>query len=322
MSPARPLRPDSVPSTPTTAPLDSLPTHVRPPATTPPLIPNNGRSMTPHVPDQPANAQSKWSSEEDATIIKLRGKRMKWEDKRIECDEERKNELARLYERSKSDMARRVGVHGVPLSTAAANASGSSSSRTLAEIRPQDDSALLEMRPSSPSTSYSCSQFMPPMTSAQTPGRGHDSSQPHPQKQPYQMMSQQHTYLIPYTSPETVVLSPSTPHQPPSSPVHTTTLVEPINTYRCSPGPGLAPIQPHPSSHNTGPLPGVAQLTAGTSPYRPPSGSPTPSSLPTTAAHTAAHSIPLYVLLEQTGTKRAANPDMVRPDSAHKRRLA
>lgn len=71
--------------------------------------------------DQPAKKQSKWSAEEDALIIELRGSGMKWDDiskrlpgrspiscrlhyqnyleKRSEWDEERKNKLARLYER-------------------------------------------------------------------------------------------------------------------------------------------------------------------------------------------------------------------------------
>lgn len=69
----------------------------------------------------PAKKQSKWSSEEDAKIIQLRGDGMKWEDiskhlpgrsaiscrlhyqnyleRRSEWDEDRKNKLARLYER-------------------------------------------------------------------------------------------------------------------------------------------------------------------------------------------------------------------------------
>lgn len=70
---------------------------------------------------QGAKKQSKWSAEEDALIIELRGSGMKWDDiskrlpgrspiscrlhyqnyleKRSEWDEERKNKLARLYER-------------------------------------------------------------------------------------------------------------------------------------------------------------------------------------------------------------------------------
>jgi hypothetical protein len=69
----------------------------------------------------PAKKQSKWSPDEDAKIIQLRGEGMKWEDiskhlpgrsaiscrlhyqnyleRRSEWDEDRKNKLARLYER-------------------------------------------------------------------------------------------------------------------------------------------------------------------------------------------------------------------------------
>lgn len=83
-----------------------------------PLIP--GRRPYPSA-DVPAKKQSKWSSEEDALIIELRGGGMKWEDiskrlpgrsaiscrlhyqnyleRRSEWDEDRKNKLARLYER-------------------------------------------------------------------------------------------------------------------------------------------------------------------------------------------------------------------------------
>ncbi|KAF9771897.1 hypothetical protein IL306_010435, partial [Fusarium sp. DS 682] len=79
------------------------------------------RGMSPHAADQPSvEKQSKWSPEEDALIIELRGRNMKWEDiskrlsgrsntacrlryqnyleRRSEWDEERKNKLARLYE--------------------------------------------------------------------------------------------------------------------------------------------------------------------------------------------------------------------------------
>lgn len=79
------------------------------------------RTMGPHPAESPAKKQSKWSPEEDALIIDLRGGGMKWEDiskrlpgrsaiscrlhyqnyleRRSEWDEERKNKLARLYER-------------------------------------------------------------------------------------------------------------------------------------------------------------------------------------------------------------------------------
>ncbi|KAK2739160.1 hypothetical protein FQN55_009566 [Onygenales sp. PD_40] len=76
--------------------------------------------------EAPAKKQSKWSVEEDALIIELRGSGMKWEDiskrlpgrsaiscrlhyqnyleRRSEWDEDRKNKLARLYERFKQEM--------------------------------------------------------------------------------------------------------------------------------------------------------------------------------------------------------------------------
>lgn len=79
------------------------------------------RSQPPHPSETPAKKQSKWSAEEDALIIELRGRGMKWEDiskrlpgrsaiscrlhyqnyleRRSEWDEDRKNKLARLYER-------------------------------------------------------------------------------------------------------------------------------------------------------------------------------------------------------------------------------
>lgn len=79
------------------------------------------RNMPPHTSESPAKKQSKWSPDEDALIIELRGSGMKWDDiskrlpgrsaiscrlhyqnyleRRSEWDEERKNKLARLYER-------------------------------------------------------------------------------------------------------------------------------------------------------------------------------------------------------------------------------
>ncbi|KAH8593347.1 hypothetical protein B0O99DRAFT_653458 [Bisporella sp. PMI_857] len=88
------------------------------------------RSMPPHPAESPAKKQSKWSPEEDALIIDLRGGGMKWEDiskrlpgrsaiscrlhyqnyleRRSEWDEERKNKLARLYERFKPEMWSKV----------------------------------------------------------------------------------------------------------------------------------------------------------------------------------------------------------------------
>lgn len=79
------------------------------------------RRTAPQPSDMPAKKQSKWTPTEDAIIIGLRGSGMKWDDisknlpgrspiscrlhyqnyleRRSEWDEERKNKLARLYER-------------------------------------------------------------------------------------------------------------------------------------------------------------------------------------------------------------------------------
>jgi hypothetical protein len=77
--------------------------------------------MSEHGSEPAAKKQSKWSADEDALIIELRGGGMKWDDiskrlpgrssiscrlhyqnyleRRLPWDEERKNKLARLYER-------------------------------------------------------------------------------------------------------------------------------------------------------------------------------------------------------------------------------
>ncbi|OJJ56309.1 hypothetical protein ASPSYDRAFT_156851 [Aspergillus sydowii CBS 593.65] len=83
-----------------------------------------------HTAESPAKKQSKWSPEEDSLIIELRGSGMKWEDiskrlpgrsaiscrlhyqnyleRRSEWDEDKKNKLARLYERFKAEMWSKV----------------------------------------------------------------------------------------------------------------------------------------------------------------------------------------------------------------------
>ncbi|CAD6505641.1 BgTH12-01131 [Blumeria graminis f. sp. triticale] len=88
------------------------------------------RSVPSHAVESPAKKQSKWSPEEDSLIIELRGKQMKWDDiskclpgrsaiscrlhyqnyleRRSEWDEERKNKLARLYERFKPEIWAKV----------------------------------------------------------------------------------------------------------------------------------------------------------------------------------------------------------------------
>ena len=117
--PPRPGPPVTVPTTThaTPATVASVPpaiSRVRPSIPAKRLLP---APMT----ESPAKKQSKWSPEEDALIIELRGSGMKWEDiskrlpgrsaiscrlhyqnyleRRSEWDEDKKNKLARLYER-------------------------------------------------------------------------------------------------------------------------------------------------------------------------------------------------------------------------------
>ena len=115
-------------------PMSAYPTHqptsIPDPRLPPPLSmthapgPSNKRlaPSQPHPAESPAKKkQSKWTADEDAAIIELRGNGMKWEDiskhlpgrsaiscrlrfqnyleRRSEWDEEKKNKLARLYER-------------------------------------------------------------------------------------------------------------------------------------------------------------------------------------------------------------------------------
>jgi hypothetical protein len=92
-----------------------------PPLTAKAPVAGTKRLQPAHTAESPAKKQSKWSPEEDALIIELRGSGMKWEDiskrlpgrsaiscrlhyqnyleRRSEWDEDKKNKLARLYER-------------------------------------------------------------------------------------------------------------------------------------------------------------------------------------------------------------------------------
>lgn len=108
--------PMTVTSPPGPATVPSLPANKIPAASIPAK-----RLQPTHPAESPAKKQSKWSSEEDSLIIELRGSGMKWEDisrrlpgrsaiscrlhyqnyleRRSEWDEDKKNKLARLYER-------------------------------------------------------------------------------------------------------------------------------------------------------------------------------------------------------------------------------
>ncbi|KAI9716546.1 MAG: hypothetical protein M1812_005277 [Candelaria pacifica] len=120
-------RSSSVPASTTTSQATSSSTSITGPSASSTA---NKRSQPAHPSESPAKKSSKWSPEEDALIIDLRGGGMKWEDisqrlpgrsslscrlhyqnyleRRSEWDEERKNKLARLYERLKPEMWSKV----------------------------------------------------------------------------------------------------------------------------------------------------------------------------------------------------------------------
>ncbi|PUU76495.1 hypothetical protein B9Z19DRAFT_1088231 [Tuber borchii] len=98
----------------------------------PPPSPSTKRPLPEVAQTSPAKKQSKWSADEDAKIIDLRGRGHKWEDisrelpgrsaiscrlhyqnyleRRSEWDEDRKNRLARLYERYAHKHAHRIDI--------------------------------------------------------------------------------------------------------------------------------------------------------------------------------------------------------------------
>ncbi|THC89088.1 hypothetical protein EYZ11_011466 [Aspergillus tanneri] len=120
--PPIPIQPDPVTSVPSVAPLT---------AKTPVSVPAK-RLQPAHTAESPAKKQSKWSPEEDALIIELRGSGMKWEDisrrlpgrsaiscrlhyqnyleRRSEWDEDKKNKLARLYESPTGSESQHVSI--------------------------------------------------------------------------------------------------------------------------------------------------------------------------------------------------------------------
>ncbi|PCD18200.1 hypothetical protein FGRA07_06837 [Fusarium graminearum] len=306
--------------------------HAAPPAPVAPTQMSGRRGMPPHTGDQPpVKKQSKWSPEEDALIIELRGKGMKWEDiskrlpgrsaiscrlhyqnyleRRSEWDEERKNKLARLYERFKpemwakvaeemavpwraaeamhwqlgeADMARRAGV--IPFSLAAVNVEGNSNHR------------------SSPSRSHIHSHSqgsMPRDLGMPSPRVVYNRAPP--------MSSASNRAII--SRRESIPPPPPLPMGP-----------EPAEVQYV-PGPGLAPIQNQPTPRSAGMLPGFAELTGGVSPYS------TASAVPSMGPVGVMGQGPLYSSLasysiESAGSKRRASPDPYQYEPNQRRRIA
>ncbi|KXJ96933.1 hypothetical protein Micbo1qcDRAFT_181722 [Microdochium bolleyi] len=334
------------------------------------------RNMPPQSSESPAKKQSKWSAEEDALIIDLRGGGMKWEDiskrlpgrsaiscrlhyqnyleRRSEWDEERKNKLARLYERFKqemwakvaeemaipwraaeamhwqlgeADMAKRAGV--TPFCLTAVNVEGQAGAARVPPSRGHHQSH-------SHSHSYSHTFFpremmgqpinhggrgpMPPTSSLPPLPSNHNRPSSsrrdsYPQHpQTFPPVSEHHDDRYHYTS------APSGPPPPPPPP--------PPPQIHAHGGP-LPPIQAHSHPRSSGVLPSVSELTTGVSPFSTPAYSVgVPSVSP---AHSGTASPGPYAATLQPDAfstpsvhtksiKRSRSPEFVMPAPAPSRR--
>ncbi|KAJ3496892.1 hypothetical protein NLG97_g2323 [Lecanicillium saksenae] len=227
---------------------------------------------------QLARKQTKWSPEEDAIIIQLRGNGMKWDDiskhlpgrssiscrlhyqnyleRRSEWDEDRKDKLARLYDRFKAEMWAKVAEElQVPWRAAEAmhwqlgesdmvrRAGGTLF--TLAADNYQAASRKHQIR------TQNQRQIQGQETS--TDSMNAEMTNSHPSR----VMSR-HRTTLPSVPPQTHSLSAGVTsvnqhHQQP--PLY--------GAYNPKSGPGLPPIQHQPQPPVTVPLTGVAELTTG-----------------------------------------------------------
>ncbi|ORY64080.1 uncharacterized protein BCR38DRAFT_457871 [Pseudomassariella vexata] len=299
------------------------------------------RSMPPHASDPPAKKQSKWSPEEDSLIIDLRGSGMKWEDiskrlpgrsaiscrlhyqnyleRRSEWDEERKNKLARLYERFKPEMWAKVAEEmQIPWRAAEA---------MHWQLGEQDMARRTGTTPFS-------------LTAVNSDNNTHSGGRPrghaHSQSQgsiPREVMGASSRAGGAYGRGNTMPsISPSRPLAtrkdlgPPPPHHHHFPVKYEHNTDSAyvQHGAPLAPIQTQAQSR-PGMLPGLAELTTGVSPYSTPAYSVgVPSASP---AHSATVSpapfVPVgYPSLEPAGSKRRRSPDLgPSPETSRRRHL-
>ncbi|KFA50310.1 hypothetical protein S40293_03314 [Stachybotrys chartarum IBT 40293] len=297
-------------------------------------LPGGRRSMPTHAGDQPAKKQSKWSPEEDALIIELRGSGMKWEDiskrlpgrsaiscrlhyqnyleRRSEWDEDRKNKLARLYERFKAEMWAKVAEElAVPWRAAEAMhwQLGEADMARRAGVTPFSLAAV---------TIESGQRNSPSRTS-------HGQIPPHT-AMPRDLASQSPHNIYATTPTMVSVSSGRAVHSrrdalPPPSSAPPTLVTDLGDTYY-SAGPGLAPIHSQPQPRSAGLLPGVAELTTGVSPYTtPPSIHSAPMQGPgVNSGPVFPPAIP-YASPESTRAKRRASPDMTYHELSQKRRI-
>ncbi|KAG5929394.1 hypothetical protein E4U53_002458 [Claviceps sorghi] len=322
---------------------------------------------------QPVKKQSKWSSAEDSLIIELRGYGMKWEDvskhlpgrsaiscrlhyqnyleRRSSWDEERKNKLARLYERFKAemwakvaeelvvpwraaeamhwqlgeiDMAKRAGV--VPFTLAVVNHEGSrrTTSTRRTSINLPRGAMTRKITPSSPRTMYSSRHQSVSSMPTQLPP-GVDNAGLQQQQLQLQLQLQQQSPLQPPQPP---------PPPPPPHPSHVGqgllvqgALTEHGGDFFYSAGSGgqdLAPIKHRRQPRNPGTLPSLAELTTGVSPYS--SAIDRPHAATTNMNAAVKHAVPLQPPqgyqqhTDQTRVKRRASPELTQQELNRRRR--
>ncbi|KAK0732653.1 hypothetical protein B0T21DRAFT_384877 [Apiosordaria backusii] len=317
---------------------------------------SNKRSMPPHTSESPAKKQSKWSPEEDALIIELRGRGMKWDDiskrlpgrssiscrlhyqnyleRRSEWDEERKNKLARLYERFKPEMWAKVAEE-MQVPWRAAEAMHWQLGETEMARRAGVVPFTLNMTPNDSQGSHGHHRI--------SPTRGHAHSQSQGSLPTIPSPRYHHHQRGPGPAPPPLIPPPMATGRPlavrrESLPPRSSSGMppEPLD-YGYGPPPpppgppfgGLAPIQTTslgPNQGRGGVLPSVAELTTGISPYSTPAysvGAPSASPIHSATASPVPMLPPLgygsssygYSHVESSGSKRRASPDVGREPS-------
>ncbi|KAI2625505.1 hypothetical protein GGS21DRAFT_546580 [Xylaria nigripes] len=293
------------------------------------------RGVPPHLSEVPAKKQSKWSAEEDALIIDLRGSGMKWEDiskrlpgrsaiscrlhyqnyleRRSEWDEERKNKLARLYERFKPEMWAKVAEEmAIPWRAAEAMhwQLGEQDMARRAGVTPFSLSAqTLETAQGGSRTSsrHAHSSSQGGISREVGHGRGYARGSTLPPARP--LASRRESFSA---------------HHLPPPPEH----LEVSYGYSHPHGGGhLAPIQTQTPPPRPGMLPSVAELTTGVSPYSTPAysvGVPSASPVHSATASPGPYMPPLgYPPLEPApgSSKRRRSGDVLPYETSRRRHL-
>ncbi|KAK0639309.1 hypothetical protein B0T16DRAFT_241225 [Cercophora newfieldiana] len=300
--------------------------------------------MPPHTSESPAKKQSKWSPEEDALIIELRGSGMKWDDiskrlpgrssiscrlhyqnyleRRSEWDEERKNKLARLYERFKPEMWAKVAEEmQVPWRAAEAMhwQLGENDMARRAGVVP----FLLNM---------TGAEAQAPQRLSPTRGHHHSQSQGSIPRDVSGMPSPRYgrgpgTPLIPPPLQGGRPLAARRESVPPRPPYGHQPDPNELGFGMPGSGFGLAPIQTANIGQGRGGLlPSVAELTTGVSPYSTPAYSVgVPSQSPVHSATASPGpllpSMSSYPPLEPSSSKRRASPESGSRETSRRRHL-